>query len=115
VCGFETRLGNTLIGVDAAHVKWHRAGGPDEVTNGLALCALHHRLFDRGAYTLRAISERERVVEVAEEAHGGTGFEHWLLAFHGRPIEPPISDTYRVSDPSIVWHSREVFRGPARR
>lgn len=115
VCGFETRLGSTLVGVDAAHVKWHRAGGPDDVTNGLALCALHHRLFDRGAYTLRESSARERIVDVAEEAHGGPGFERWLLDFHGRPIEQPVSETYRVSEPSIAWHYREVFRGPARR
>ncbi len=114
VCGFDTRLGSTLIGVDAAHVKWHRAGGPDEVENGLALCALHHRLFDRGAYTLRATSETERLVEVAEGAHGGEGFERWLLDFHRRPIAKPVSETYRVLESFMGWHHREVFRGPAR-
>jgi putative restriction endonuclease len=42
-----------LIAVDAAHIRWHAHGGPGEVSNGLALCALHHRLFDHGAITMR--------------------------------------------------------------
>jgi hypothetical protein len=48
VGGFSLRLVDGLIGVDAAHIRWHAHGGPDEVPNGLALCALHHRLFDHG-------------------------------------------------------------------
>ena len=46
VCGFETRVGHQLVGIDAAHVRWHQAGGAgvDDVSNGVALCALHHRL-----------------------------------------------------------------------
>ncbi|WML50736.1 hypothetical protein RCG23_25185 [Neobacillus sp. PS3-34] len=27
VCGFNVRLGNNLVGVEAAHIKWHQAGG----------------------------------------------------------------------------------------
>ncbi len=114
VCGFEVRVGSALVGVDAAHVMWHQAGGPDEVPNGLALCALHHRLLDRGAFTLASAGTHEAVVEVAETAHGGEGFERWLLDFHGRPIAKPVSASYRVAEPSVAWHRREVFRGPAR-
>ncbi|WP_420455952.1 phosphorothioated DNA-binding restriction endonuclease [Rubrivirga sp.] len=116
VCGFETRIGNTLVGIDAAHVRWHQAGGygVDDVTNGVALCALHHRLMDRGAFTLAEASSKEIVVEVAEDAHGGDGFRRWLLDFHGRPIAAPARSGDRVAEPSLAWHRREVFRGPAR-
>lgn len=110
VCGFSTRLGHTLVGVDAAHVKWHQAGGPDDVLNGLALCALHHRLLDRGAFTVTLGGS----VRIAEEAHGGEGFEAWLLRFHGRPLRTPTSREHRVAEPFVEWHHREVFRGPAR-
>ena len=55
VCDFDVRLGNELIGLEAAHIKWHAAGGPDEVANGLALCGLHHKAFDRGALGLEPI------------------------------------------------------------
>jgi hypothetical protein len=47
--GFSLRLVDGLIGVDAAHILWHAHGGPHEVPNGLALCALHHRLLDHRA------------------------------------------------------------------
>lgn len=114
VCGFEVRVGPALVGVDAAHVMWHQAGGPDEVPNGLALCALHHRLLDRGAFTLAPTGPHEAVVEVAEAAHGGPGFERWLLDYHGRPLARPVSASYHVAEPSVAWHRREVFRGPAR-
>lgn len=110
VCGFDARVGHTLVGIDAAHVQWHQAGGPDAVPNGLALCALHHRLLDRGAWTLTA----DRTVRVAEAAHGGEAFERWVLAFHGRPLVAPASDVYRVAEPHVAWHHREVFRRPAR-
>lgn len=48
VCGFDVRLGNQIIGLEAAHILWHQAGDPDEERNGLALCSLHHKAFDLG-------------------------------------------------------------------
>lgn len=50
VCGFNVRVGNTLVGLEAAHIRWHQAGGPDIEKNGVALCSLHHKLFDRGCW-----------------------------------------------------------------
>lgn len=41
--GFNVRLGHQLVGVDAAHIQWHQAGGPDTEENGIALCSLHHK------------------------------------------------------------------------
>lgn len=41
VCGYDLRLGNQFIGLEAAHIKWFQAGGPDDVENGLSLCVLH--------------------------------------------------------------------------
>ena len=37
VCGFDIRIQDELLGLEAAHIKWHAAGGPDIVPNGLAL------------------------------------------------------------------------------
>ncbi len=48
VCGFDVRVGDSLVGLEAAHIKWHQAGGPDEDNNGICLCTMHHKLFDRG-------------------------------------------------------------------
>jgi putative restriction endonuclease len=110
VCGFNVRLGHNLVAVDAAHIQWHQAGGPDTEENGIALCSLHHKLFDRGVFS---INEDWRMV-VAEAAHGSTGFEEWLMRFHGHEIKQPIRPEYRPEPRFTGWHAREVFRGPAR-
>jgi len=43
VCGFDVRLGSVSIALDAAHIRWHQAGGPETESNGLALCVLRER------------------------------------------------------------------------
>jgi HNH endonuclease len=50
VCGFDVRLGSVSIALDAAHIRWHQAGGADLEKNGLALCVLHHKTFDLGLH-----------------------------------------------------------------
>lgn len=110
ICGFNVRLGHSLVGIEAAHIKWHQAGGPDEEENGLALCSLHHKLFDRGVFT---ISNDRRMV-VSQDAHGTNGFRELLLQFHGDRIKAPIERIYYPNDTYLNWHLREVFRGPER-
>ena len=78
VCGFDVRLGSVSIALDAAHIRWHQAGGPETEDNGLALCVLHHKTFDLGAFTVR-----EGVLLVSDQANGTTGFQEALLAYHG--------------------------------
>lgn len=110
VCNFNVRLGHNLVAVDAAHIQWHQAGGPDTEENGIALCSLHHKLFDRGVFTIT----EERELLVAEQAHGTQGFEEWLMRFHGRKVRTPISPLYAPKDNFLDWHVKEVFKGPAR-
>jgi hypothetical protein len=47
MCGFDGALGHP-VAIEATHVRWHSQQGPDETANTLALCALHHALFDLG-------------------------------------------------------------------
>lgn len=110
VCGFNVRLGNTLVGVEAAHIRWHQYGGPDTEENGIALCAMHHKLFDRGVFTL----SDSRELLVAEQANGTRGLEEWLMKYHGTKISNPIHPDYIPRDSFIKWHVSEVFRGPWR-
>jgi len=69
VCRSSVRLGDRTIGLEAAHIKWHQAGGPDLEVNGLALCSLHHKLFDLGAFT---VAENHSAV-ISQSAHGNPG------------------------------------------
>lgn len=110
ICGFDVRLGNKLVGVEAAHIKWYQAGGPDIENNGIALCTMHHKLFDRGVFTLSSSGK----LIVSEEAHGTNGFNEWLMRYHNKEFRLPIRFEYRPQDTYMNWHIREVFRSPAR-
>lgn len=110
VCGFDVRLGSKVIALEAAHIKWHQAGGPDIEQNGIAMCTMHHKLFDRGAFTLSDSLE----FLVSERAHGTSGLEEWLLRYHGKEIRPPQSPLYLPGNTFLAWHVREVFRGSVR-
>lgn len=110
VYGFNVRLGHTLVAVEAAHIKWHQAGGPDIESNGIALCSMHHKLFDRGVFTISP----SREFRVAEMAHGTNGFDEWLMRYHGKKIRGPVNPGYEPAKNYVLWHVREVFRGPER-
>ena len=73
VCGFDLRIGHTPAGLEAAHIQWHHVGGPDIEPNGLSLCALHHKLFDLGVFTVEPAEHR--VVFSQHAISGGRGME----------------------------------------
>ncbi|MBC8418365.1 MAG: HNH endonuclease [Desulfobacterales bacterium] len=110
VCGFNVRMGHTLVALEAAHIKWHQAGGPDTEENGIALCALHHKLFDRGAFTVSP----DLYIQVSDRAHGTHGFTEWLAAYHKKSLRPPQRPAYYPEPSFVAWHVREVFQGKAR-
>jgi len=111
VCGYDGRLGDDPFGLDAAHIQWHAYGGPDQVTNGLALCSLHHIAFDRGAIGL----DEQRRVLVSQDVCGGDAVGRALLDYNGAPLTGPQSDDFVPGAAVIEWHGKNVFRGPARR
>lgn len=110
VCGFNVRLGDTLVAVEAAHIKWHQAGGPDAENNGIALCTMHHKLFDRGVFTLTP----SRILKVSDRANGAQGLQEWLMKYHDKPVREPQRPEYYPMEKYTEWHFREVFRGEVR-
>lgn len=110
VCAFDARLGDALVGIEAAHIQWHQAGGPPCVSNGIALCSLHHKLFDRGAFTLT----EDRRVLVSDELSGSQATDQWVSRFHGAPLQVPSGPAQRPDPVFVAWHQREVFRAPGR-
>jgi putative restriction endonuclease len=107
ICSFSVRMENTPIALEAAHIKWFQAGGPDIESNGLALCSLHHKLLDRGAL---AISNEHKIV-VSEKANGHGGFQEWVLNFDGKSLLKPRNALYAPKTEFTDWHIREVFQG----
>lgn len=110
VCSFDVRLGHFPIALESAYIKWSQAGGPDTEVNGIALCALHHKLFDRGVFTL---SDKMTIL-VSAHAYGIVGFQEWLMNFHGKKITPPQRKSFYPDREFVEWHVREVFRGEYR-
>lgn len=110
ICGFDIRMAGSPVGLEAAHIQWHQHEGPDIEPNGLALCSLHHKLFDRGVFTLSP----ELEILVSEYASGGENFDFWLKRYHGHKILHPQRPDYYPDQKFVTWHVREVFRGPSR-
>ena len=112
VCEYDIRLGDELLGLEAAHVKWHAAGGPDEVQNGLALCGFHHKAFDRGAWGLQPDKLGYRIL-VSSEVHGRSDALNWLRDYRGKGLQFPQRADWLPDAKFVRWHTREVFRPPA--
>ncbi len=110
VCGFNVRLGQKLVGVEAAHIKWHQAGGPDIENNGVALCSMHHKLYDLGVFTINT----EHNIIVSQSAHGTKGLDDWLLRYHSQKLTKPIQSSYMPELEFLDWNVREVFKGEGR-
>lgn len=111
VCGFDLRIGLTPAGLEAAHIQWHHVGGPDIEPNGLSLCALHHKLFDLGAFTVEP--SEHRVVFSQHAISGGRGMTG-ELQFHGRTILPPQHADLPPAPEFLAWNVQNVFKALAR-
>jgi len=114
VCDFDVRVEDQLLGLEAAHIKWHAAGGPDEVPNGLALCSLHHKALDVGALGLRMDARRVRVM-ISAEVNGMSPAVRQLREYTGEPLRRPQDESLAPDPMFLNWHRREVFRSPALR
>ena len=111
VCGFDVRVADELLGLEAAHIRWHAAGGPDIVPNGLALCIVHHKALDRGALGLESAGGGFRVL-VSSEVHGQSDALRWFRDFHHAPLRRPQAGEPEPGVEYVKWHAREVFRNP---
>lgn len=106
MCGLDLRVGTLTIGLEAAHIKWHQARGPDSVDNGIAFCSLHHKLFDFGAFT---VADDHRVL-VSEQVNGSPAVDDVLLKHHGRVMTLPRRQEELPKPEFLSWHLSEVFK-----
>jgi putative restriction endonuclease len=106
ICGLNIRLNDKTICVEAAHIKWFNHNGPCKETNGIALCTLHHKLFDRGAFTILPDSYRVKV----SQRVAGSGKEDWLSKFNDKKIAIPSDYNLRPDSSYVKWHFNEVYQ-----
>lgn len=105
-CGYDGQLGRATVGLDAAHVRWFSFGGPDALDNGLALCALHHKLFDLGALGLDAGLR----IQVSAAFTARTPAGRAVYELDARPLSPRPGTRIPGLD-HVSWHQAEVFKG----
>ena len=105
-CGYDGQFSGASVGIEAAHIRWFSFGGPDSLDNGLALCVLHHKLFDLG---VMGLDGQLRVqVSKAYTARTPTGQAQYDL--HGRKLDPRPG-TELPAPTHVVWHREQVFKG----
>ena len=83
----------------------------EHFANGLCLCVLHHRRFDRGAIGL-SDHKLPRLL-VSEHLHGSGGLIDSALRYRDSELAMPIGVAYRTRREFVHWHSAQVFRKPA--
>jgi putative restriction endonuclease len=111
ICGHDLRLGRQIIGLEAAHIQWFQAKGPDAVPNGIALCSLHHKVFDLGAFTVLPQSFQ---IVFSQHLVGSDEAAGRMPAFHGAALILPQSRDYFPQPQFLDWHQKWVFKTPAR-
>ncbi|MET8956633.1 phosphorothioated DNA-binding restriction endonuclease [Streptomyces sp. NPDC004393] len=110
-CGYDGRIGAVPVGLEAAHVRWWAFDGPDDVENGLCLCSLHHKLFDKGVL---GVGDGHRIlVSQRFVGHSAAAREH-VIALADRPLIGPQPGARPVSAAHRDWHTSQVFHGVAR-
>ncbi len=109
VCEFAVKLEGSPVALEAAHIKWHQASGPSESSNGLLLCALHHKLFDKGVFTL--LPRELKVIVTENVSITDPGFEDALGKFHEKRLNfVPRKIEERPAQEFVAWHTKEVFK-----
>jgi putative restriction endonuclease len=109
MCGFDGRLGNSTVGLEAAHIKWHAYGGPDELDNGLALCELHHSLYDLGAI---GVSQNLKVIVSESFVAHSESADALVYKLHDKDLFEPAPHAPAPASDNLAWHLTEVFKHP---
>lgn len=107
VCELSLELQEHTVGLEAAHIHWHAYGGTSEIRNGLALCVLHHKLFDLGSFT---VGEDLRVL--VSRYLTGHGKDLAIGQYEGERLYlPPGLERGHLPAPEYLdWHQRQVFK-----
>ena len=108
ICEYDIQFRTKIIGLEAAHLQWHNSNGPDQVTNGLALCSIHHKLLDYGA-----IGFNDNLELIAAKGLNGSEaqLDHLISRHEGHQIALPRNEMDEPSVEYVRWQRKEIFKG----
>ena len=95
--------------LDAAHIRGDADGGEPVVTNGIAMCKLHHAAFD---FLLMTVRPSDYTIEVRRDVlreEDGPTLRHAVQGVHGVAIEVPRQRAARP-DRELLAERYERFR-----
>ncbi|MBK3333113.1 hypothetical protein GWK41_08525 [Persephonella atlantica] len=96
ICGIP----NEGAVVDAAHIKPVKEGGPDIEENGIALCKVHHNLFDAGLITIKD----GKLITSPKMSHQLE--THPVISeFKGKRVK-----LVKTSEKFLKWHQENIFK-----
>jgi putative restriction endonuclease len=104
ICNQSIRLGDTLVGIDACHLKPLQHFGDDKIDNGLALCKIHHWAIDRGAISI----SNDMVLMVSKKLNGNKLFEYFT-SFENQSVFIPRDKALALDEKNIDYHKRFIF------
>lgn len=106
ICGIRIITPEGRSAAEAAHIiPWSRSYN-DDPRNGVALCGLHHWVFDQGLLTITPSYN----VQISPLVDDQPSANHALLAFARQSIQLP-NQVHLYPDPiALKWHYEHVYR-----
>lgn len=104
ITGLKLINGGGRAEVAAAHIRPVQAGGPDIISNGLALSGTAHWMFDRGLISLSDDLE----ILVSRQVNDPDGIQN-IINRTGRAIAPN-RQTDRPHPHFLQWHRENCFK-----
>jgi putative restriction endonuclease len=105
-CGFHALLNGQHTGVDAAHIKWSSANGPDIIGNGIALCKCHQWAYDKG---ILSFNNKLRISVSSYFVTQGSGHVS-LETLHNQGLAVIPTRTPPVRE-YCEWHLNNIYLG----
>ncbi len=114
VCGLKICSPNALQWeVEAAHIVPRSSNGKDDILNGLALCRLHHWVFDVGWFTLDEsfrVLASSRIQDLAIDSGKTWNYDFMgQLAKENLIVSLPKEKTIHPHPNAIRWHREHIF------
>lgn len=106
ICHQSIRLGDALIGIDACHVRPIQHNGDDNITNGIALCKIHHWALDRGAISI----SNKFTLLVSPKLNGSKTDDHFFQ-FKEKDIFIPRDASFVLNEQNVNYHQSYIFVG----
>lgn len=104
ISGLKLLNGGGRAEVEAAHIRPVQHGGPDSVSNGLALSGTAHWMFDRGLIAL----QDNMTIEISRHVNDVDSVLKFLLP--DRKATVPSNPVQRPHPNFLAWHRENIFK-----